>query len=138
MRLDELFDSGTSIKSGLQQATIDILTPLLANKVPFVTIQSVIDNLRASRPGIVIDRALIMNILDPNQIQSISKIEGDRIYLQSPDEDSVNSSEDEEQDQIDKVKQDAMAKAQSDVKDNAKPAAAPAPKMTPTPPKPQM
>lgn len=137
MRLDELFDSGTSIKSGLQQATIDILTPLLANKVPFVTIQSVIDNLRASRPGIVIDRALIMKILDPNQIQSISKIEGDRIYLQSPDEDSVNSAEDEEQDQIDKVKQDAMAKAQSDVKDNAKPPPPP-PKTTPTPPKPQM
>jgi hypothetical protein len=137
MRLDELFNSGESITSGLQQAAIDILTPLLANKVPFVTIQSVIDNLRSSRPGIVIDRALIMKILDPNKIQSISKIEGDRIYLQSPDENSVNSAEDEEQDQIDKVKKDAMAKAQSDVKDNAKPAA-PAPKMTPVPPKPPM
>jgi hypothetical protein len=120
MRLDELFNSGESIKSSLQQATIDILTPLLANKVPFVTIQSVIDNLRTSRPGIVIDRALMMNILDPNQIRSISKIEGDRIYLQYPHEDYVNSSKDEEQDQIDKIKQNAMAKAQSDVKSNSK------------------
>jgi hypothetical protein len=133
MRLDELFsnsgDDGLSVEDGLRQASIDILTPLLANKVPFVTIQSVINSLRSMKPGILVDRSVIMDILDPDKVKTVSKIDGDKIYLQAPDDESVNSAEDEKEDQIDKVKKTAISKAQSDVKADDKPKAKPKPKL---------
>lgn len=84
MRLDELFADFTanSLRQRLTQDILDLITPLLAQHVPFITMHQVIDLVRTTRPGIAIDRGTIMELLDPEQIPAISKIEGDRIYLQ--------------------------------------------------------
>lgn len=120
MLLFELFDTdGPSIKTDLQQSVIDVLTPLLANKVPFVSVQSIIDNLKQTRPGILIDRALVMSLLDPEAIQSISKVEGDRVYLQGPDEESADAAQSEQEDQIDNVKKAAIQNATGNLKKNS-------------------
>ena len=114
MYLFELFDDRPLVDS-LRSAAVNILTPLLANKVPFVTVQSMIDSLRDLRPGILVDRALIMNILDPAKIKSISKIQGDRIYLQSPDDETVENSKRVEQNQEEKVAHAAIDQAKKEV-----------------------
>lgn len=125
MRLFELFNDEheMTIQQQLTQTALDFITPLLANNVPFITVQSVIDALRQSRPGILVDRSFVFDLLDPDTVKAVSKIEGDRIYLQSPGtDDEHKAGEDETARQIDKIKGDAMKKAQKDVVDaNASP-----------------
>jgi len=118
MYLIELF-GGMDIADSLQQAAMDIITPLHASNVPFVTIQSVIDSLRQLHPGILVNRALVMKILDPTKIQGISKIQGDRIYLVSPDETSQEDSEDQAQKDIDQVKKNAIKQSQKSLQSDA-------------------
>lgn len=68
----------------LRQAALDVIAPLLGQNVPFVTMKQMIDALSDARSGIVINPALVMQILDPDTVKAVSKIEGDRIYLQAP------------------------------------------------------
>lgn len=136
MRLDELFQQpGPSAGDHLLQAALDVITPMLAHKVPFVTVQRLIDLLRATNSGLDIDRALVVDLLDPTKVQAVSKIEGDRIYLTPPGEgDGEKSDEDDRQDNIDAVKAQAIDQAQKQV---SKPAPAPvAPPPAPAPPPP--
>src|SRR4051812_44695612 len=91
---DEEFMTDTPTTAGrmtsqLQQAALDYLTPLLAQNVPFVTIDQMVEALRSREFGIIISRPLIMDLLNPEQIEAVSKIEGDRIYLQSADGDET-------------------------------------------------
>ena len=116
MRLCELFAEPMNIEQQLQQTALDIITPLLANKVPFITVQAVIDELRGARPGLVIDRAFVMDLMDPDKIKAVSKIEGDRIYLQAPPTDEFKAGEDQAENDIQRVKNSAIKKAQTDVK----------------------
>lgn len=83
MRLNELFSSGNEMKDKLRQAALDIITPFMGQDLPFVTVQQVIEGLRNRRLGITIDRSLLMNLLNPDEVNGIAKIEGDRIYLQN-------------------------------------------------------
>lgn len=85
MRLFELFDENPlDITGDMRQDIMDVLTPMVAKEVPFVTIQQVIDKLRNFRTGLSIDRNLVMSMLNPDKIKIINKIEGDRIYLSNP------------------------------------------------------
>lgn len=85
MLLCELFNPD-EMTDQLRQAALDYLTPLLSQNVPFVTINQMIEALRNSQFGIVINRPVIMDILNPDEVDAVSKIEGDRIYLHRPDE----------------------------------------------------
>jgi hypothetical protein len=88
MRLFELFsdDAGEGdMISTLRQDAIDMLMPLAAQKVPYVSVQAIIDKLRTYATGITIDRALVMQILDPNAVKLITKIEGDKVYFTLPE-----------------------------------------------------
>lgn len=99
MLLCELFDPD-EMTDQLRQAALDYLTPLLSQNVPFVTINQMIEALRNSQFGIVINRPVIMDILDPDKVEAVSKIEGDRIYLNRPDEaDREVDADQQEQDQ---------------------------------------
>src|SRR3954465_7428050 len=96
MKLLELFqspplDMGQDMANMLQ----DILTPLAAQKVPFVTVQQIIDKLRDFRTGITIDRGMLLNLLDPEKVKIIFKIEGDRIYLNLGNESEGDRKNDE-------------------------------------------
>jgi hypothetical protein len=89
MNLFELFDqssSGDDLVKSLRDTMIDSLVGLAAHGVPYVTVQNVIDKLKATDPGIEVDRPLVMHILDPQEVKLVTKIEGDRIYFSLPDQ----------------------------------------------------
>lgn len=87
MRLFELFDDQPSDLIGrLRSDLMDMLLPLAANGVPHVTIQQVMDKLHERPLGMVIDRALVTQVLDPEQVKLVDKIEGDRICFKKPDD----------------------------------------------------
>ena len=65
----------------LRQQIMDYLTPLVAHKVDFVPIQDIEETLRSYRTGLTIDRGLVMELLDPNSMKLVKKIEGDKVYL---------------------------------------------------------
>lgn len=119
MRLDELFDDGPlDVTDDIKQTLMDILTPMVAADVPFVTIKQVIQKLRQLRTGLVIDRNLIMNLLDPDKIKIIDKIDGDRVYLSnpnSPDRSLKKSDEQKEREHVDDL---ATKKATKDIQDD--------------------
>lgn len=112
MRLFELFSSGNDMMMQLRQDALDVITPYLGQKVPFITVNQVIDGLRSSSDsGIMIDRSLVMDLLDPDEVKAVDKIEGDRIYLADPQGNAqALDVEDKEKDQ-DKVAD--MAKNQT-------------------------
>lgn len=117
MNILEIFeDEVLDVRERLKQNALDIITPFVANNVPFITVQQVIDTLRNSRPGVFIDRGLIMNILEPTSIKLISKIEGDKIYLQKPVDDLRAASDDQEEKDIDHVKAKARDTAKKHIK----------------------
>jgi hypothetical protein len=93
MRLFELFamdedDNSGDMQTSLRNDAIDMLMPLAAQGVPFVTVQAVQQKLGQNGSGIDIDRNMIMTLLDPNEVKLVTKIEGDKIYFQIPDADS--------------------------------------------------
>ena len=103
----------------LRQAALDYLTPLMGQGVPFVTVNQMIEALRNSHFGIVINRPMIMDILDPDQVEAIDKIEGDRIYIGAPEMDSREvDAEDAEQDQ-DHVQDMAQNQAKKSIQEPA-------------------
>ena len=86
----------------LRQAALDYLTPLLSENVPFITINQMIEALRHNDFGIVVNKPMVMELLDPDEVEAISKIEGDRIFLTTPDtvdQDREVSADDAEKDQ---------------------------------------
>lgn len=91
-----------TVSDHLKQAALDFLIPLAGQKVEFATVGQVIDALRQCRPGIVVDRALVMDLVNPNKVKLVKKIEGDRIYLQLPSAESRAVT----QDDADKEKED--------------------------------
>lgn len=116
MFLSEIFsDSSVNIIGDMRGLMIDVLTPLAANKVPYVTIQQVVDRLREVRSGVRVDRSLVMNILDPNKVELIKKIEGDRVYLNLPIPDEIEQKEDDAERNKDKIRKSANKQAQRNV-----------------------
>lgn len=119
MRLNELFDQPaakpTTILDRLRHMTIDFLTPLVAHKVPFITVQQMVDELRRRRPGILVDRALVMTLLDPETVKSVKDIDGDRINLQQPDQIEHAVDDDGAEAEVNKIKDMAKQKATKDV-----------------------
>ena len=98
MRLDELFSPATPVKDRLRQMAIDFLTPLIAHQVPFVTVQQMVDELRHGRTGILVDRAMVMNLQEPGDID------------RKMDDDGAEKA-------VDKIKDMARQKARKSIKD---------------------
>jgi len=134
MLLCELFDTDDMTEQ-LRQAALDYLTPLLGENVPFVTVDQMIEALRNSNFGIVINQPMIMDILDPDQVEAVDKIEGDKIFLATPDtiaQDREVSADDVVKDQ-EHVADMAQGQAQQNMQQPANP-----PSPQPPPPKPSV
>jgi hypothetical protein len=117
MRLDELFDEGPlDITDEIKQTLMDILTPMVAADVPFVTVKQIIEKLRQLRTGLVIDRNLIMNLLNPDQIKIIDKIDGNRVYLSNPNSPTRSLKKSDEEKEAEKVDKMATKKATDNLK----------------------
>ena len=85
MLLCELFDnSGGSLMRDLRKTVLDFLTPKAAHKVDYVTVSSLLDYLKDQNSGVTMDRAMIMDLCDPNRLPMVKKIEGNLIYLTVP------------------------------------------------------
>lgn len=116
MLLCELFDdSPLEVTDELKSALMDILTPMVASKVPFVTVQQVIDKMREMNTGMSIDRTLIFNLLDPDQVKMVKKIEGDRIYLSQPMPTDREVGEDDAEKEAEHVSDMAQKQAQQNM-----------------------
>lgn len=112
MLLRELFDDKpVNLVDDLRALMIDILTPLAANQVPFVTVQQIVDRLREVRSGARVDRNLVMTVLDPNEVKVVKKIEGDRVYLALPVRDEVSKTEDDEEREKERIRGKAQKQA---------------------------
>jgi len=96
MLLFELFNPGAMTEQ-LRQAALDYLTPFLGQNVPFVTIDQLIDALRHDEFGIIISRPMVMDLLNPDEVEAVDKIEGDRIYLANPETSAQALDADDEQ-----------------------------------------
>lgn len=116
MLLCELFqEPPLEMDDELRNSILDVLTPLMAQKVPFVTVDQIIDKLRQFRSGIALDRGFIMDTLDPEKMKAVKSIEGDRIYLNiggAPEE--AKNVGDEQQD-IENIHKNAAQQAQKGI-----------------------
>jgi hypothetical protein len=123
MLLLEIFDEkpkGGSVVQDLRDSMLDMLMPLAAQGIPYVTVQAIVDKMSELDSGVSVDRALVMHVLDPAEVKMISKIEGDRVYfgLNNPGEgegDNANSQSEEEKNAA-KVSNMAVDKAKSNMK----------------------
>ncbi len=109
MLLCELFDDSLNITDDIREYVMDVLTPMVASHVPFVTVQQIIDKLRDMRTGVSIDRGLIMDILNPDKIKIIQKIQGDRIYFNDPEAPMISNNKNTEEKNKETVNKMAMA-----------------------------
>lgn len=122
MKLFELFEQTPKgeeeggVVRELRNDILDMLTPLAANGVPYVTIQAIIDKMAEERSGVAIDRALVMHVLDPADVKMITKIEGDRVYFSLNDPEQAEKNDDEEQKDANKVSGMAMKQAKDNIK----------------------
>lgn len=103
----------------MRQDALDVITPFLAQNVPFITVNTIIDGLRNFDLGIMIDRSLVMQLLDPDVIKGIDRIEGDRVYLTNPNNaDNNEFSEDDAEKQAEQVNDMAQNQAKKQVQNN--------------------
>lgn len=119
MFLAELFQQQPlNIEERLRSAIEGVLIPLVAQGVPFTTVDAIIDDLSGSNirgMGLRIDRALVMQILDPEETAIVKSIEGDRVYLTLPTSDiEAKTEKDAEKDEA-KIKQTATNQAQKNL-----------------------
>jgi hypothetical protein len=93
MLLSDLFEAtpiepvqAGPVMAELKQAAITLLVPLISQKVPFITVQQAVEALSAGNNGITITRQMVMDLFNSDQIEAVKRIEGDRIWLQYPDD----------------------------------------------------
>lgn len=120
MLLLEIFENkpeGGSVVQELRDSILDMLMPLAAQGVPYVTVQAIVDKMQELGSGVAIDRALVMHVLDPAEVNMVSKIEGDRVYFGlNNDENANKAGEDEAQKNAEKVNSMAVQQAKNSMK----------------------
>ena len=90
-------------EASFAQRILDILTPLAANGVEYVTVDQLIQKLKSVPSGLYVDRELIMSVLDPNKFPLVKSIEGDKLMLtkmQGADRSVTDKQADQEQEKI--------------------------------------
>ena len=118
MHLFELFDNpGHDLEGELRTSIMDVLTPLVAQGVPYTTIDSIIDELqKQGSTHLRIDRALVMQLCDPNDMKIVKSIEGDRLNFTLPEPDIAADTEAEDEKDKEKVHKDAVKQARKKIK----------------------
>lgn len=92
-------DSGGVIHQ-LRDDIVDLLIPLAAHGVPFVSVDKIMDKMRDKRTGFEVSRDLVFQVLDPDKVAIINRIEGDKVYFSMPkDEDRAVKKDQKEKDQ---------------------------------------
>lgn len=120
MLLREFLDDDGPKEKGmmdmLRQQLLDYLTPLVAHEVAFVSIHDIADTLRNYRTGLTIDRGMIMELIDPDDMKVIKKIEGDKVYLDTVQAATSDASAEEKERDEKKIKNSAAKQAKKELK----------------------
>lgn len=117
MYLFELFgeqDDG-GMTELLRSQVMDYLTPLAAEEVEYIPIQDIADVLRNARTGLVIDRGLIMRLIEPNVCKLVKEIQGDKVYLALPVDDMAAKTEQDEEKDREKIAKTGEQMAKKEV-----------------------
>ena len=111
MRYREIIKEMQDSEASFSQRILDILTPLAANGVEYVTIDQVIQKLQSIPSGLYVDRELVMAVLDPNKFPLIKSIEGDKLFLtkMAGADRAVNDEQDDKEQE--KIKSTAVKQA---------------------------
>lgn len=117
MYLFELFNDEGGMTNVLRSQVTDYLTPLAAEKVEYIAIQQVADFLRDSKTGLVIDRGMIMDLLNPEKCKIVKEIQGDKVYLALPLDDMSAKTEENAEKDREKVASTASNTAKKAVAD---------------------
>jgi hypothetical protein len=119
MRLYELFEEAEDgMIAQLRQHVMDHVLPMISHDVESVPIQDIQDKLTNMKTGLVIDRALVQQILDPTKLQMIKKVEGDRVYFNiKPEVDVPTANAAEQERRQDRLKGKATDEAKAKIKD---------------------
>jgi hypothetical protein len=119
MFLFELFSSSedTSMMNDFRQLVIDMLIPMVANRVKEISVNQIMDYLQKSSNGVVVDRALVMQVIDPNKIGPIEKVEGDRVYLDVVGSPDRLVDDDQKKDDQDHISDMALSKAKETMRE---------------------
>lgn len=116
MRIGDLFES--DMVGALRQQVIDFLIPLVSHNIDYVTVKEIESMLIDAKTGLTIDRALVMQVLDPTRVKPIKKIEGDKVYLSvTAGMNSDAKSEEESEKEAEKISDKAAKVAKSSIKD---------------------
>ena len=116
MLLREFLDAApTNMLDTMRQQLLDYLTPLVAHEVDFVSIHDIANTLNNLRTGMEIDRALIMELIDPDELKIVKRIEGDKVYLDTVQAAQSNASADEKAKDEEKVKSKATDQAKKEI-----------------------
>ena len=115
MYLFELFGEDGGMTDTLRAQVMDYLTPLAASKVEWIPIQNISEILVDARTGLVIDRSLIMRLIDPEVCKLVKEVQGDKVYLALPLEDMSAKTEDDEEKDRQKVADKATQNAKDQV-----------------------
>ena len=117
----ELFDiPHLNVEERLRNAIENVLIPLVAQGVPYTTVDAVIQNLSDSGErsmGLRIDRALVMQLLNPDETGIVKKIEGDRVFLTMPATAPVAKGEQDEERDVQHVMNNATDQAKKQVQE---------------------
>lgn len=118
MRYKDLVESVVDdAHTTLASKILDILTPIAANGVESVTVDQIIDKIKSIPTGLLIDRELVMDVLDPNKFPLIKSIEGDTVYLKAKE--TIRSVNDDQKDtEAEKIKDTAEKQAVKNVRDS--------------------
>lgn len=78
---DRHIDNTVNVRDDVRNYLLDILTPLASSGVPFVSIEGLLQKLEGLDLGIFIDKDLIMDVLDPEEVKIIQKVDGEKVYF---------------------------------------------------------
>ena len=115
MRYKELMEAG-NYNRGLSGKILDILTPIASTGVEYISMDQLIDKIKHMPTGLKIDREFVLDVLDPNKFSMIQKIEGDKVFLNLPQEIIRKVSDPQKEQESDKIKDTATQQAQKAVK----------------------
>lgn len=104
---------GGEMTEKLRQAALDYLTPLMGAGWPFVTTEQVAQALHHQNFGIVVTPATVMQLLNPNDVPAVSRIEGNRIYFKDAEEEQPDQEEKQKDEQKDRQQVQNMAQQQA-------------------------
>lgn len=116
MRLWEFLEAAPkNMMETMRQQLMDYLTPLMAHDVAYVSIQDIANTLVNLRTGLEINRALIMELIDPDDMPIVKRIDGDKVYLDTIKAANADISKEEQARAEEKVKDKATKQAKKEI-----------------------